>query len=505
MTKSPSWFLYCERIAVAAWTEHKRMQECGGKTKGNITTTLSVLEGAMRRLLNGQALTEKQRANILKWIRPDWYLGRGVSKAALTWTGEIRLSDRQTRLAHDGVRQQGLDPTCYRLDTSTVEALRLRHAEKRSIGTAANITNADATSSSDECRVNVTPLSDECQADVSSLSGECHQQSLQPLAIPHSFGSLYKSREEKKREEQTSRVVTSSPAQPSASPTLAAAPLAGPSVGFPLMASPLSWGDEVTSAIGGEIEVVMPSATKNDAGDMIARFARRRQSKVEIEDALVGDIRRGSTLGTAIAPDQLGSGLGCSHPVFDLDPNLHALKAERTELPSTELTTGWHEAIETARVVIWIGDTVTGVVTINGNEERQFVLGTYEAFSEAMCRYYPEPENRAWRRAIDDYYGGVFRNEMTRTKAGHKPVELFHAWSPLYAAGDRYGRRGPCESKMGLLIYWEETTPVQAIIFNGSQEISVNVFVNSSRNVKAPHFEGTLRCLTSSASAKAAA
>ncbi|CAO3404839.1 hypothetical protein [Azospirillum palustre] len=505
MTKSPSWFLYCERIAVAAWTEHERTQESGGKSRGNIITTLSVLEGAMRRLLCGQALTKKQSTKILEWIRPDWYLGREVSKAALSWTGEIKLSDRQIRLAHREVRNQELDPLCYQLNTDTVEALRHRHTEKRSHKGCSNIYDVDVTSSSDQCRVNVTSSSGECQASVSSMSGQCHQQSLQSLATPHSFESLYKKREEKKREEQTSRVVTSSLAQPSASPTLAAAPLAGPSVGFPLMASPLIWGDEVTSVIGGEMEVVMPSARKNEVGDMIARFARRRQSKIEMENELVREVRRGSTPGTAIAPDQLGSGLGCSHPVFDLDPNLHVLKAEKAELPRGDLSAGWHQTIDMARVGIWIGDTVTGVVTINGKEERQFVLGTYEAFSDAMCRPYPEPESRAWRKAIDDYYGGAFRNEMARTKAGHRPVELFQAWSPLYAAGDRHGRRGPCESRMGVLVYWEEAVPVQAVVFNGSQEIVIEICVNKSSNIKAPQFVGDSQCIVPSGSGKVVA
>lgn len=505
MNKTPPWFIYCERVAVAALKEHERTQESGGKSKGKITTTLGVLEGAMRRLLNGQALTDKQSARILKWIQPDWYLGRDVSKAALTWTGEIRLSERQNRLAHNEVRQQGLDPTCYRLDINTVEILRIRHIEKQNHNSSTIITDADVTSLSGQCQVNVMSSSDECQVDVSSMSGQCHQQSLQPLANPHSFESLYKKREEKKREEQTSRVVTSSPAQPSASPTLAAAPLAGPSVGFPLMASPLNWGDEVTSVIGGKMEAVMPSARKNDAGDMIARFARRRQSKIEMEDELVREVRLGCTPGTAIAPDQLGSGLGCSHPVFNLDPNLHALKAEKAEFPGGETPAGWHQAIETARVGIWIGDTVTGVMTINGKEERQFVLGTYEAFYDAMYRHYSEPESRMWRKSIDDYYGGAFRNEMAEIKAGHRPVKLFHAWSPLYAFGDRYGRRGPCESNMALLVYWEEAVPVQAVIFNGSQEIVIDICLNKSRNIKSPQFIGTSCCVMSSDSIKVVA
>ena len=199
MTKSPSWFLYCERIAVAAWTEHQRMQKTGGKAKGNITTTLGVLEGAMRRLLNGQALTPDQRKNILKWIGPGWYLGRGVVKSALTWTDEVRLSDRQVRLAHRNVRDQGLDPTDYRLNAEAIESLWLFHSTNNKKTTAASV--ADVTLLSGECQINVKPPSGVCQADVISLSGQCQQQSLQSLTIPHSSELLYNTREEKVRDE----------------------------------------------------------------------------------------------------------------------------------------------------------------------------------------------------------------------------------------------------------------------------------------------------------------
>lgn len=511
MMKSPAWFIYCERIAIAAWTEHERQQEGGGKAKGNITTTLGVLEGVMRRLLDGKALTEKQKATILKWIGPQWYLGKGVSKAALGWTGDIRLSDRQVRLAVDEVRQQGLDPQDYRLDVTAIDAIR-QYRDRAS----------NVTSMSEECQVIVTSMSGECHRNVRGMSPQCHEERLQGTEIgfneqifdqkvtgfdgktasgasfPKTLFPLYKRRRDKNKEEQTSGLVTSSPAQPLASPTLAAVPLASPSVRSGDMASPSGWGHEVMPVISGEMASALPSASGGDGRSMVARFARRRQSESELEGELARDVRRGAEPDRSIdfdAHPPSSSKPAPSHPAFDRDPNLRAMKAEQANTTDCQPSPGWHGGIGNLRVALWLGDDVRGVVTIDG-QDRNVVLTTWDSFADKMCRHFSTVEDRAWRHVLDAEYGHVYRREMVATMAGQRPIDLFHAWSPLYEKDDRDGNRGPCETRMGLWIVWDGEAPTTAYLFNGLDRIAVDLVPSASSNARAPQYVGERRTAT---------